>query len=560
MRTMARVFLAAAVLAAPCAQARADPAAATVMIRVVGEVKAALGADARAWRPSIEIPEVQIGTGSGFIVSPSGYILTNSHVIRGERLRITSEGRTIDITVAVRRILIVLPLANGEPGPPPTFEAAVVAEDPELDLAVLSIGGQDLPCLQLGDAGVMQRGDPVTAWGYPLGDRLTAETSQGGEAPPVSAASGTVAALREGGAPGLPPAVRYIQITAPLNPGNSGGPLTDRDGYVVGIVQAKVRQAEGVGFAISIEEIKQFLERTGIDAMLPVTRLTLGPVFEFAGKGLRLRVPAGFADASGSRLRVDSGDSLARVRLLVDRLATSWDLARVERALLDGRTFGHDALESASDRPRTWPQDPRLRVGLARPIAAAADTRVMYAIADLGSEKVVARYDAPAGDLAFNLSVLRESLLSLEVAPLATGPLATPLGTRMAPMGGLPSASPVALVPDHSIVEAVAPGGCPGLPPAAEAIVATPERDFTVRFVATWWPRGTSLEDVMQACLGADGTRVTQRLQYLGLAWVVERRVVGGRQGEPVLMELWAPDAKVRLAMDAFLAWTRAAP
>ena len=164
----------------------------------------------------------------------------------------------------------------------------------------------------------------------------------------VSASTGTVAVLREGGAAGLPATVPYVQFTAPINPGNSGGPLTDRDGNVVGVVQAKVRQAEGVAFAIAVDEVKRFLERTGIDAALPVARLALGPVFDFADKGIRMRVPAGFADASMSRTRIDSASSLGPLQLIVDRVASPWDVARMERALLEESAFSS---RTATRRP-----------------------------------------------------------------------------------------------------------------------------------------------------------------------------------------------------------------
>jgi S1-C subfamily serine protease len=548
-------FVTAAALAcAPAAVAAGDPAAATVMIRVRGEITAALGPDMKAWRPSVELQEVQIGTGSGFIVSPAGYIVTNSHVIRGRQAKVTVEGQLVELTISVRAIYVVVPPRPGDAAPPQPIEAAVVADDPAVDLAILHIGSQDLPVAALGDAMVLSRGDTVSALGYPLGDRLAVTGAEGG-APPVSASTGTLAALREGGAAGLPAAVPYVQFTAPINPGNSGGPLTDRDGYVVGVVQAKLKQAEGVSLAISVEEVKRFLERTGIDATLPVTRLAPGSQFELAEKGIRARLPAGFSDASRARTRIDSGDSLLAVRLLIDRAASAWDLPQVERALLDGAAFGEREFAPLSDRLRDLRPAGGVRFGLASRQGDAVESRMVYAVFGVGGEVVVARFVGPADDLAFNLSLLRESLLSIEAAPLAPRPLAAPLSARMASVPADAVASPVRVAPAGTVVDGAMSAGCRGLPGPERSLVVTPASDFTVRFVATGWPAGTTAEQIRRACLGATSASGALRSSHLGLAWIGERAVVTTSAGEPVLLELWAPKAKFAFAREAFLAW-----
>ena len=484
MLTSVRSWLAlggiALACAVPPASAASDPASATVMIRIVGEVTAALGTDAGGWRPSTELRDVRLGTGSGVIVSPDGYIVTNAHVIRPARANARIEGRILDVTLTVQRVEVVLPGA-GDGAAPQVLDATVLFEDQGIDLAVLHVGVQGLPYLVLSDGSGLSRGDPVTAWGYPLGDRLQVETAEGVEAPPVSASAGSVAAFRTG-IPGFPSDVPYVQMTTPLNPGNSGGPLTDADGYVVGIVQAKLNRAEGVGFAIASQVVRECLERRAMDAVLPVTRLAPGSAFELAAKGLRFRPPGGFADVSPSRLRVHSGDSLGPVALVVDRVATPLSVADVERAVLDGVAFGSDRATPIERRLPLVP-GPRVKAGVAR--IGDAEGRMLYAVIGAGTETVVARAFLSADDLAFNLGVLCEVLASLEVTPLIKRPVTAPLERRLYRTRG----HSVGVLPTHTLVE---PGvdvpGCLGLPEATSALVVSAEGDFTVRFVATWWP------------------------------------------------------------------------
>ena len=558
MRSIACSLVAILLSCAAQAAAATDSASATVMIRVLGEVTAALGPDMKAWRPSAELREVQLGTGSGFVIAPGGYVLTNSHVIRGGRAKATFDGQPVELTYSVRAIYVVVPARAGDPNPPQTVEASVVADDPAVDLALLHIALQDLAAAPLGDAGALSRGDPVSAWGYPLGDRLAVGGPGSGIAPPVSASAGTVAALRQGGFAGLSANVPYVQFTAPINPGNSGGPLTDRDGYVVGVVQAKLTKAEGVALAISVDEVKRFLERTGIDAALSVTRLVLGPSFELPDRGLRARFPAGISDTSTSRTRIDSGNSLGAIRLLVDRVATGWDLSRLERALLEGAAFGQREFLPLADRLRDHQPSGRARLGLASQPGEGAETRMVFALLGVGEDVLVARFVGPADDVAFNLSLLRESLLSIEAVSLAPRPLAAPLGTRMTPLPGSVATSPIRVVPAETLVDGAAAPGCGGLAAPDRSVVVTPSSDFTVRFSASGWPAGTSADAIQRACVGTTAATGTLRSSHLGLSWIGERAIATSASGEPILLELWAPAGKFGFAREAFLAWGRA--
>ena len=163
-------------------------------------------------------------SGSGFVITANGYIVTNYHVVKG--------ASSISVT-----------MYNGD-----TYQAALVGGDADYDLAVLKVEGKDLPVVTLGDSTKVNVGDTVLAIGNPLGE-LTFSQTQGG----VSSAN---RAINVDGTP-----FNMIQVDASINPGNSGGPLMNLYGEVIGIVSAKYSSyadtvVEGVGFAIPISDVQ----------------------------------------------------------------------------------------------------------------------------------------------------------------------------------------------------------------------------------------------------------------------------------------------------------------
>ena len=424
------------VVASTSQGARAVPLQATVLIRLVGDIRVLRGGDERVWREQlVNLRQVEVGTGSGFIVSPQGWIVTNHHVVRDERLQVVHEGQRLEASIDIARIEVVLP--PREPGDPPRrFEASVYAADPDLDIAILHVSAADLPYVGLGDSDAVNAGESVNAVGYPYGGVL--ELSAGDAArsvPTPSMSAGTISALRLDAAGDR----RIVQLTAPLNPGNSGGPIVDAEGYVIGIAQARLERANAIGLAIPINRVKRLLQSHGLDAHLPVELLDLSASIANETKGVSLRVPTGFEDRAAARLRVEASRALdntaasAQLGLRIDRIATSQSLEVLERALTSTVTFERYLMEGS---PRRLPQSTGTRRVLAGHFSGSDSSgnpaKLVYAIVDLGKEKLVARYAGNADIVAANRSQLLSSLLDLDASPLLSSEIADDCAAQLA--------------------------------------------------------------------------------------------------------------------------------
>jgi serine protease Do len=170
--------------------------------------------------PALELP--RRGEGSGFIVDPSGYILTNHHLVPGS-------GR-IRVRLADRREL----------------PARLVGSDSSTDLALLKLEARGLPVVRLGDSDRLRVGDWVCAIGNPLDFDHTVTV-------------GVVSSL--GRKIWNQSFDAYIQTDAAINPGNSGGPLVNRHGEAVGISAAVSSEAQGIGFAVPINVARAVLSQ-----------------------------------------------------------------------------------------------------------------------------------------------------------------------------------------------------------------------------------------------------------------------------------------------------------
>ena len=180
-------------------------------------------------QPQQQGPQIEHGLGSGVIISPNGYIVTNNHVIQGATdIRVTMENREV-------------------------YAAKLVGADPLTDLAVIKIDGNNLPSVPWGDSQDLKPGQTVLAFGNPYGFSFTVTR-------------GIISALHR---PNPSPDDRrkpgeFIQTDAAINPGNSGGALVDARGQLIGINTFLVSPSgtfSGMGFAIPTEIVQPAVER-----------------------------------------------------------------------------------------------------------------------------------------------------------------------------------------------------------------------------------------------------------------------------------------------------------
>jgi S1-C subfamily serine protease len=180
-----------------------------------------------------------MGQGSGVIFTPDGYVLTNAHVVAGAaRSRASfTDGQAMD--------------------------AALVGEDADTDTAVLRLSGNGLPHAELGRSATLRVGQLVAAIGNPLGFQCTVTAG-------IVSALGRTLRTRSGRM-----IDSVIQTDAPLNPGNSGGPLVSGAGRVVGINTATIAPAQGICFAIGIDTAVWVATRLMRDGRVRRSRLGL---------------------------------------------------------------------------------------------------------------------------------------------------------------------------------------------------------------------------------------------------------------------------------------------
>lgn len=173
----------------------------------------------------------EIGSGSGFIISKDGLVVTNRHVVADE---------AAEYTVVTNK---------GE-----KHTAKVLGRDPVNDLAVLKIEGDNFPTLDLGDSSQLKPGQSVIAIGNALG-QFSNTVSTG----VISGLARSIDAFSANNI-GSERLIGLIQTDASINPGNSGGPLLDTEGKVIGINVAVAQNAQNIGFAIPINQVKATID------------------------------------------------------------------------------------------------------------------------------------------------------------------------------------------------------------------------------------------------------------------------------------------------------------
>jgi S1-C subfamily serine protease len=561
---MRSVLLSAVVLLMPIsafAQRAKAPADAVVFVRIVGSVHADI--ENFGARRSVDLDHVEIGTGSGFVISPLGYVITNHHVVTdAEPILVTRiKGfQEAKITLKTSRIDVCFqPQAVASAGlAAACTSASVAASDPMLDLAVLFIGGSNLPYIALGDSNAVTAGLPVDALGYPLGrDVEVGRTPSVSDlVPGISATPGVVSALRANDAGER----RYLQITNSVNPGNSGGPLVDREGFAVGVIRMRLTRATDIAFAIPINEVKDFLESNGLDQILQSRRLRLGPVQNLEAKGMALRFPEPLVDISPFQAHVETAAEGLGISLRIDRVLSPWRPQQLEEALIAGKAFEPFSMTPRQVRFSPRPGEPAMLYGGATgmDVDVGRDIRMDYAVLDLGREKIVARYVGLSEPMAFNESVLRESLASLLAQRFAQDDRVAVERlewSRPNGRGGVP-------VPAGWSAEPGRPSVCAGLPQPTAFTSAFPGHDATLALRAAIWAPG---EIVPDAAAGAcsprrgslEGASYALRGEWLGTSYVVEGVFLRTGPNQVVQLEVMATEQRATLARALLAAWVK---
>jgi serine protease Do len=189
-------------------------------------------------------PQIEHGLGSGIIISPDGYIVTNNHVIEGET--------DIRVTLNDQRVL----------------PAKLIGADPLTDLAVIKINANNLASIPWGDSSALKPGQTVLAFGNPYNFRFTVTRGI------VSALNRTNPYSDDARKPG-----EFIQTDAAINPGNSGGPLVNTHGEVVGINTFLISPSgtfSGMGFAIPSQLAKPIINKLIKDGKIEHARIGVG--------------------------------------------------------------------------------------------------------------------------------------------------------------------------------------------------------------------------------------------------------------------------------------------
>lgn len=247
--------------------------------------------------------ESSTGVGTGVIIDPRGYIITNSHVV--------NDGSVKEVNVTFSDSTI--------------GKAEVLWVDKHMDLAVIKVDAEGLVAAELGDSDTVEVGDISVAIGNPLGLELQRSVTEGiisglNRSVRVKNADGTVSVI-----------LNLMQTSAAINFGNSGGPLLNDKGQLIGINTAKAKEGEGLGFAIPINEakpiIEQFIEEgTFKKVVLGVTISNVAEYQEMTG--------ADFGIESGVIIIKIEPDSVAKINgLLVNDVIVKINNEKIENKI-----------------------------------------------------------------------------------------------------------------------------------------------------------------------------------------------------------------------------------
>ena len=314
------------------------------------------GTNPRRGSPQDEEPQ-QRGVGSGFILSPDGYVLTNAHVVDG-----------------ADEVIVTLPDKR-------EFKARIIGSDKRSDVAVVKIDAAGLPSVKIGDVNQLKVGAWVMAIGSPFGLDNTVT-------------AGIVSAKQRDTGELLP----LIQTDVAINPGNSGGPLINMRGEVVGInsqIYSRSGGFMGISFAIPIDEAIRVSDQLRANGRVIRGRIgvTIAPVTKEVAEAIGLGKPAGAlvqgveAGGPADKAGVEAGDIITKVDGKV--VEKSGDLPRIVGSAKPGAKTALQLFRRGGHREVSVivaefePEKPRRVAQGESPTAPAAKSALGLAVADL---------------------------------------------------------------------------------------------------------------------------------------------------------------------------------
>ncbi len=367
--------------------------------------KVEIGRRGKAATAFVEVPK--IGSGTAFCIHPTGLFVTNEHVIHGgEKAEISL---VLDPSLVTQRVL----------------KAKVVRTDKVHDLALLRVdGAKDLPSLQLGSMEGIAELSEVIACGFPLGRDLSLDKK---EYPAISVNAGSVTALRYK-AKGRE--LDHIQIDVALTYGNSGGPVLDTKGQIIGVVVSGI-PAKGINQAIPVSTLDRFLNAPDIAFTPPeLTRESLEKLLEFkAGvvsflpktpePSLKLLLQAGDEEAREFPMKKQGGVWVVSAKPAGKIAARRVEIsARIGTGAVTGTT--EDVVFKVGDKPMRLSAVRRIEFK-EKPVVLLADgrTTIEGEIANLGTVEI------DLADQKIKVDLMKATQITLSAAPEIMSVMAT---------------------------------------------------------------------------------------------------------------------------------------
>jgi serine protease Do len=392
------------------------------------------------------------GRGSGFFVTSDGYLITNAHVVANST-----------------RIRVLVPPANGAKGAVPReYPATVAGTDADNDLALLKIDIQGAPFFDLSSDATAHQGQLVVTYGSPMG------LAQ-------SASMGLISAVDRQLAPDDPRV--YIQTDASMNPGNSGGPLVDLEGRLLGVNTMILSQSggsEGLGFAVPLGVIRHSFAAIRAGGSVSRPRLGIQPrnltADLIAGLGLKATQGVLVEDVDpngpGAAAGVLPGDVM--VSLAAEPIYTLRDLFRVESSLTPGTLIELAVMRGADAKLLHLKPEPALQTPSS--LSAASVTEKDNLVFRLGmyGTTLTPAVAATLGGLRGGSGVLvlalagagmagQNSLEPADVIHAVNGKPVDSVESLRSVLAGIPEGSPLVLqIERDSLLSYVIPGAMPG--------------------------------------------------------------------------------------------------